>query len=279
MPTKTKNEVAVKEEMLPAEMLNYGEDAGKGYENQTASDLSLPWWNILQDGSPQVKEKGSSCRAGQLFNTVTGEVVDGEKGLLIIPVEKRTVYVEWIPRDNGGGFVATHDPESPIVKQAVADSTKYGKYSYKGNDLVETFELYFLILDQDNPESEVPIGFGVTAFTSKKIKPFKNWNTSLNLVNYRAYKIPSTPPIFANRVRLKSEQQTHKNYIFENVVLEPMFPDTAELPGIIRSLVGFGTPLYTKAKDLREMIQAGVKTADYSTQSQEVHGEEADDRF
>lgn len=276
MPTKTK-EVAVKEEAgLPAEQLNYGDDSGKGYEGQTASDLSLPWWNVLQDLSPQVKEKGSGFKVGQLYNTVTHEALDGEEGLLIVPVEKRTVYVEWIPRDNGGGFVATHEENSPVVLKAKAESTKFGKYNVKDNDLVETIELYFLVLDQDDPE--VSLGFGVTAFTSMKIKPCKDWNTSLQLVNYRKYGIPSQPPIFANRLWLKTKQTKHKNYIFENIVFEPMFKDD-DKPGIVLSLLGFGTPLYEKAKDLREMIKNGLRKADYSTQTQETPQEEADDRF
>ena len=283
MATKTKpvtKEVAVNPtSQLPAGQLDYGDDAGAGYEGQTSKDLSLPWINVLQDGSPQVKDKESHYVSGMLYNTVTHEGIKGAKGMVIIPVVKRRVFVEWVPRDNGGGFVAVHETESDVVAKAIADSTAYGKYSYKGNDLVETFELYFLILDSDDLESEAPVGFGVTAITSKKIKPFKDWTTALSLVNYRKFGIPKQPPIFANRVKLLTFTDKHKTFVFENVKFQPLNPDTEELPGIMSSLVGKDTPLYNEAKNLREMIQNGLAKVDYSTQAQETPSEEADDKF
>lgn len=282
MATKTKpvtKEVAVNPKgSLPA-TLDYGDDSGVGYEGQTSKDLSLPWINVLQDGSPQVKDKESHYESGMLYNTVTHEGVKGKPGMVIIPVHKRRVFVEWVPRDSGGGFVAVHDTESDVVAKAIADSTAFGKYSYKGNDLVETFELYFLILDSDDLESESPVGFGVTAITSKKIKPFKDWTTALSLVNYRKFGIPKQPPIFANRVRLLTFTDKHKTFVYENVKFLPLNPDTEELPGIMSSLIGKDTPLYNEAKNLREMIQNGLATVDYSTQAQDAPTEEADDKF
>jgi hypothetical protein len=281
MATKTKvatKEVAVKTQ-LPAGVLDYGEDSGKGYEGQTSKDLSLPWINVLQDGSPQVKDKESHYVSGMLYNTVTHEGVEGKVGMVIIPVHKRRVFVEWVPRDNGGGWVAVHEVESDVVAKAIADSTAFGKYSVKGNDLVETFELYFLILDPEDLESESAIGFGVIAITSKKIKPFKDWTTALSLVNYRKFGIAKQPPIFANRVKLLTFTDKHKTFVYENVKFQPLNPDTAELPGIMTSLLGKDTPLYNEAKNLREMIQKGMAKVDYSTQAQDTPTEEADDKF
>ena len=278
MTTKSKS-VAPKPQTLPAEMLDYGDDSGVGYEGQTSNDLSLPWINVLQDGSPQVKDKQSHYTAGMLYNTVTHEGVKGDKGLVIIPVYKRRHYVEWVPRDSGGGFVATHEAESEVVSKAMAESTAFGKYSYKGNDIVETFELYFLILDPDDPTSESSIGFGVTAITSKKIKPFKDWTTALNLVAYRKFGIPNQPPLFANRVRFLTFTDTHKSFTYENVKFLPLNPDTDKMPGIISSLVGKDSPLYNEAKNLREMILNGLAKVDYTTQTQEAPTEERDDKF
>ena len=283
MATKEKTVAKTKatdKPQLPAAVLDYGDDAGAGYEGQTAKDLSLPWINVLQDLSPQVKDKNSHYKTGMLFNTVTNEGIDGEKGLVIIPAHKRRVFVEWVPRDNGGGFVAVHEPESDVVAKALSASTAFGKYSYKGNDLVETFELYFLILDEEDLESEVPIGFGVMAISSKKIKPFKDWTTSLALVNYRKWGIAKQPPIFANRVKLSTFTDKHKNYLFENVKFQPLVPDTEEVPGILSSLIGKDTPLYVEAKNLREMVKSGIAKVDYTQQTQETNTEEeADDKF
>jgi hypothetical protein len=48
-------------------------------------------------------------KPGMIFNTVTKELFDGEKGIDVIPCHYKLEYVEWQERGEGGGApVAIH---------------------------------------------------------------------------------------------------------------------------------------------------------------------------
>ena len=64
--------------------------------------------------SPQLNKNSGNyiegASAGDLINTVSGEVYDGEKGISVVPCAYSKKYIEWIPREKGGGLVdANHD--------------------------------------------------------------------------------------------------------------------------------------------------------------------------
>ena len=87
---------------------------GTGLEETTTEDFAIPFIRVLQPLSPQLqKQQGGyveGASAGDLFNTVTGEFYDGEKGISVVPCAYSKKYIEWIPREKGGGLVnANHD--------------------------------------------------------------------------------------------------------------------------------------------------------------------------
>ena len=71
--------------------------------------MQIPFIRVIQALSPQIKKSDLSfiegASQGDLFNTVTGEVWDGEKGINVIPCYQETKHLEFVPRDQGGGFV------------------------------------------------------------------------------------------------------------------------------------------------------------------------------
>ena len=92
-------EVAVKNEYgLPAELADeMALDAGAGQEDITAADVSIPFLRILQQMSPQcIRSKGEyidSAQAGQIFNTVTGELWAEDNGPIIVPCAYNFKYI------------------------------------------------------------------------------------------------------------------------------------------------------------------------------------------
>ena len=93
--------------------------AGKGLQNISNDDVTIPRLAIIQSGSPQRKKKDEKyidgADEGMIFNTVTNELY--KDSLEVIPCGYRKTYVEWVPRDKGGGLVAVHDykPEKAIT--------------------------------------------------------------------------------------------------------------------------------------------------------------------
>ena len=67
---------------------------------------------IIQSLSPERMKSDPAfipgAEEGMLFNSETKELYGGEKGFVVVPLQMRKSYVEWIPRAQGGGFVASY---------------------------------------------------------------------------------------------------------------------------------------------------------------------------
>lgn len=264
----TKKEVAKQEEKstaVAAGGFDYGEDSGGGFENKTGSDLSIPFMNLLQSNSPEVqKSKDGKIRIGMIKNSVTGELFDSEEGFLFLPVHDDSAFVEWVPRHRGGGYVDVHDPASAEVQDAIKRNG--GRIPKKGpdgkkiplthgdNELVETYYLYGLLLEEDG---ETTRGFAVIPFTSTKIKVYRDFITSMMLVR-------GQPPMWAYRVRITSDIQENESGTFANYVINPMTPGNW-----MACLIDPSSDLFREAKDFRKMVTSGMARADFSEQRQE----------
>ena len=248
---------------------DYGDDANAGFENQTGDDLAIPFLGVLQALSPQVGDVSDGglegAKAGMIFNTVTDAVYDGKDGVEFIPSLTEHVFVEWVPRSRGGGFVARHEPASDIVKAAKEGSKSFGRYStdytgtgddkapFKGNDLVETFYVYGILLG----EQTEPI---VLAFTSTKIAVYKRWNTKLNMFTLKQGDRKIRPPLFAHRVRLSTVKQKNNAGEFFNFAMAPAEGDVKS------SLLDPNDPRFAAAKGCGDMVKSGAARASYETQ-------------
>lgn len=104
---------------------SFDQDVAELGANYSADQLAMPFLTILQALSPQVT-KGKTefvegAQAGMLYDTVTKQLYDGEKGVNLILGTFKDSYIEWIPRNKGGGFVAEYTPEVGITARVVVD--------------------------------------------------------------------------------------------------------------------------------------------------------------
>ena len=248
-------EVAKKKNNEVAAMADYGEDAGSGFETTDTSELSIPFLGILQSNSPQVEDEDPvGAKSGMFFNTVTRELISGTDGFVFLPVHKDRQYVEWVPREKGGGFVGMFAPDADEVKKAISNNNnnRYGKLAVGDNDLIETYYVYGLLLSEDGSET---VGFGVISFTSTKIKPCRDWFTSMYTLKGRA-------PLFANRARFTTAKQKNDKGTFYNFRIDPLGDSWAS------SLINptDQAELLEEARDFRKMIMSGMATANYDSE-------------
>lgn len=246
--------VAETKSNLPA-VHDYGDYAGAGFEQQDRSDYSIPFLGVLQGLSPEL-ETIESAKPGYILNKVTQEVFSSKDGLGFVPCYTQHVFVEWVPRDAGGGIVGTHELDSAVVAQARANA-KVGKFVMEnGNELVETFYVYGIIVDGDNTSH------GVIAFTSTKIKKYKAWMTKARTIQMR---LPDgrkiNPPLFAHRYRLKTVKEKNAKGEFYN--WEVTFDgDKAE-----ECRLAPNDPVFQEAAQCMDLIKSGAAKADYSTET------------
>ena len=124
--------------------------AGEGIDYDT-NELQIPFIRAIQALSPQIKKNDpqfiEGASQGDLFNTVTGEFWDGEEGIVVIPCYQETKYLEFVPRDQGGGFVGEIEVDSPVLSQTTRDRSV--EILPNGNQLVKSDQHYCMVLNDD----------------------------------------------------------------------------------------------------------------------------------
>ena len=179
---------------------------GTGLEETTTEDFAIPFIRVLQPMSPQlIKSNGSyveGASAGDLYNTVTGETYDGEKGINIVPCAYNKKFIEWIPREKGGGLVnAGHDMS--ILSKCKRDDETRRYYTPEGNEIVETAQFFVLITDPTPQQA-------VLAFTSTQLGVARKWLTMLRMARVQNSKGESVEaPMFAYTYNLASTTQSN----------------------------------------------------------------------
>lgn len=243
---------------LPVSNYDYGDDAGIGFGNQSTDDYSIPFVDILQGLSPELNTI-EDAKPGHIINKVTGDVTSGKDGIAFIPCFTRHAYVEWKSRDAGGGYVREHAVDSPFV-QELRQSQPLGKYKTPdGNELIETFYVYGVVVKPDTTLEQV-----ILTFTSTKIGLYKNWMTKA-----KSIQIPLadgrriTPPLFAHRYRLKTQLIEKNGYKWHNWLITFDGADAAacRLPP--------NDGAYQFAKETARIVAEGLVKVDYSKQTQE----------
>jgi len=83
--------------------------------------LALPFLKILGQLSPEVNKRDGKyvegAEPGMIYNSVTGELFNGEKGVPVIPCYYKLEYVEWKDRgkDGSGAPVNIYPASSDIM--------------------------------------------------------------------------------------------------------------------------------------------------------------------
>ncbi len=244
--------------------VDYSDHEGQGFENQTAADQLIPFLSVLQKMSPQVDEN-PKAKPGLLYNTVSQEVYGKE--VLFVPAITDHCYVEWKPRDDGGGMVGKHSLHSEIVSDAKKEH-EFGKLKTpEGNDLVETFYIYGVVVDGDPKEGNV-LSVAIVAFTSTKISIYKKINTRLSTfqITNNATGRKQRPPLFAHLLRIGTQQQENVHGKFFNFDIKTFGEEMME------GLLNPNDPRFAAAAAVREAVESGNVREDYSKSGDDTEG-------
>jgi len=242
----SKKEAAVVADNMPV-AINLEDDADQGFEDADRDAYAIPFLVLLQSGSPQCKKSDGAyvegAEEGKLFDSVTQEVYDGEEGIAVVPCHYQRSFVEFVPRDSGGGFVGQYNADDPIVDTAERNADNRNVLP-NGNELNDTRGHYVLYKAADGTWRPA-----LLAMTSTNLSVSKRWmalmrgRTGIN-VNDK----PFIKPMFSGVYQLKTKpRQNDQGSWF---VFDPHF--LAEVNEV---------PLYQQAKQFRDMVKAGkVKT-------------------
>lgn len=288
--TKTKpeaGELAVRETSSQLATVDFGDDAGLGMEDVGRDEFIIPFLRVLQTNSPQVEDQAqgglAGAKPGMVVNLGTNELLDGRTGFTFIPVHRDHNFVEFIPRNLGGGFVGIHDVDDPTVLQLRAEQGAFGKLftsdkktneglPAEGTEIGEQFYLYGLVVDDSGFVGRVVIAFGST-----QIKKYKGFIGRVDNIRYIGPDgNPVKPPLWAHRWRFTTVPESNKKGKFYGwaIGLAERNDDGTECPSV-KSLVKRSDPLYTQGREFYDLIKGGGAKVDYAKAAEaEAEGEE-----
>lgn len=235
----------------------YDEDAGGGFEGADNSDYLVPILDVLQAQSPEIASGTiEGAKPGDFIIRALGMTFDGKKGVVFVPCARQHKFVEWVPREKGGGVAGQYDPDEPYVTKAKAGQ-EFGKIKLENeNDLVETFYVYAQLVNGDEVITvSIP-------FTSTKINRYKGMMTKARAI---LVKLPDgrriSPPLWAHRFVMKTEFIEKKGYKWHNVQInfDGKTADDARIDPT--------SDLYQSARAISKLVESGIAKADTSKET------------
>ncbi|HCV03299.1 MAG TPA: hypothetical protein DG048_11680 [Pseudoalteromonas sp.] len=244
-----------KNEVVEFDQSLFEADAGVGLD-MAQEDLALPFIKVLSRQDPTL-DNLDDAKAGDIYNTVTGEVYSGKTGIVVIPCAYQRRFIEWSPRGIGSGApvnIFTPEQALPQVERSPEDNKDY-VVGGNGSYLEETAQHFVLVLGEDGMPTTALI-----AMKSTQLKKSRKWNSmvlgrKLIGTNGNVY----TPARFSHQYLLKtvSEENSKGSWHGWEISLDKRVDDHG---------------LYQQAKAFAVSIGAGdveVKHQDESGTSQE----------
>ena len=191
--------------MMSAEM--FAEDAGVGVNDLGTEDLAIPFLKVLQKMSDELDDL-DDAKAGDIYNTVTKDIVKGKKGVRVINCAYDLKYIEWEARGTGTG--APHNiygPGDSIPKTERGDDNKDYVVDGNGRYLERTAQHYLLIIDGDGVTQQA-----LLAMKSTQFKKSKQWNSAMRSTKMKDAKGNIfIPPRFSHIWRLETVPEENKS--------------------------------------------------------------------
>ena len=189
---------------LPSNM--FEGDAAKGLGTIGQEDLALPFLKILGQLSPEVNKRDGKyvegAEPGMIYNSVSGDLYDGVKGIDVIPCFYKLEYIEWKDRGEGPGApVAIYDSSSDIMSKTKPDAN-YKDRLPNGNYIEKTAS-HFVIVSGDSPST------ALISMKSTQLKISRKWNSMMSGIKMKGANGMFTPASFSHIYKLKTTQMSN----------------------------------------------------------------------
>ena len=176
----------------------FEEDAGVGLGQLGQEDVALPFLKVLSRQDP-ILDDLDDAKAGDIYNTVTGQVWKGKEGINVVPCVYQRRYIEWAPRGTGTGApinIFTPDDQRPKTERSSEDNREY-VVDGQGSYLEETHQHLVVIVSDDGSMETALI-----AMKSTQLKKSRKWNSMMMSVKMKGANGLFTPPMYSQVYRL-----------------------------------------------------------------------------
>lgn len=198
----------------------FAADAGAGMEGATQESFAIPFLMTLQKGSPQVDEASGmaieGAKAGMLYDNVSGTLMDGKKGVQIVPCAYRRVFIRWGSEASGDGFKGELTPDEVAEMRARGEIKELENRLYfpledgtvnekRCDRLSDTRNHYVLVIDEETGSWKEAL----LSLSSTQIKKSKMLMSALASVKLQGAQGMFTPPTYANLVRVTTVPESN----------------------------------------------------------------------
>ena len=250
--------VVKKEKAGAIAISNFEIDSGKGLGKLTQEDLALPFLKILGQLSPEVNKRDGKyvkgAEPGMIFNSVTGDLYDGAKGIQVVPCHYKLEYIEWRDRGEGSGApVAIHSSSSDIMTKTTRDASF--KDRLPNGNYIERTASHFVIVNGQTPST------ALIAMKSTQLKISRKWNSMMAGIRLKGKNGLFTPASFSHIYQLKTIQQSNDKGTWFGWEVSKIGPVQ-------------DTTLYQQAKTFAENVSKGdvkVKHGDTAQKQTKTH--------
>jgi hypothetical protein len=148
--------------------------ANVGFEEVSTDDLAIPFVRILQSTSKQVKKSEGAyvdgATEGMIYNNVLNKVYNGDDGIEVVPCYYYRRYVEWVPREDGGGYVQAFLPGDNIINTTQKNDQGKDVLAESGNYLENTAHFFCIYIDPELGAQKALI-----PMSSSQLKKSRKW--------------------------------------------------------------------------------------------------------
>ena len=227
-------------------------DVGRGLEKVSSDDMTIPRLAIIQSGSPQRKKKDDKyideADEGMVFNTVSNALY--KDTFYVVPCEFEKLFIEWIPRESGGGLVTMYNTSNKPQAKKEENGRRF--LLENGNQLVDTAQHYVMVIGKDGSYEPA-----VMSMSSSLLTVSRNWVTRMKLQRENVNGKLIEPPTFYYKWPVTTIEKTNSDgswFIYKIGNPEP---------------VG-DVDLYQAAKSLSDSVRKGTATADVNTDNDNI---------
>ena len=200
-------QVATKKANLPSAGL-FEADAQKGFENVKTESLAPPILKLLQSGSAEAQKRNQNyvegAAPGMFLNTVTKQLYDGDKGIMVIPCHYKLEYQEWADYGTGSGRPENIYPDTSDVLDKTTKGPDGKDRLQNGNYILTVGQHFVIILGTKSSET------AMISMSSSQGKVSRKWNSMMKSITLDGEQGPYTPPSFSHMYKLSSVLNTGK---------------------------------------------------------------------
>ena len=200
-------QVATKKANLPSSGL-FEADAQKGFENVKTESLAPPILKLLQNGSSEAQNRNQNyvegAEPGMFLNTVTKQLYDGDKGIMVIPCHYKLEYQEWADYGTGSGRPENIYPDTSDVLDKTTKGPDGKDRLQNGNYILTVGQHFVIILGTKSSET------AMISMSSSQGKVSRKWNSMMKSITLDGEQGPYTPPSFSHMYKLSSVLNTGK---------------------------------------------------------------------